>query len=138
MAGYIGSGRSVVSPGAEKRVRFVATEGQTVFSSLSFSPGFVHVFHNGIRLVEQTDFTTTGGNAITLENPATEGDEIVVISYATFNIADAFTKSEANEKFVNIESGTEFPATPNLGDEVWRTDLDAFFKWTGDVWVEIG
>ena len=138
MAGYIGSGISVVSPGAEKRVKFVATEGQTVFDSLSFMPGFVHVYHNGVRLVEQTDFTTNGSTTITLANAASEGDEIVVISYATFQVADAFTKSEANEKFVNVESGASFPISPNIGDEVWRTDLDAFFKWTGSVWVEIG
>lgn len=32
---------------------------------------------------------------------------------------------------------TDFPSNPDIGWEVWRTDLEAWFKYNGEFWLEI-
>lgn len=88
MAGYIGTRIPVISPGAERKRVFNVTGSQSVFTGVLYTPGFVHVFKNGERLVEGTDYTGSNGTSITLTTPATGGDVVVVISNATFDIAD--------------------------------------------------
>lgn len=136
MSGYIGSSTPVVSSGSEQKFSFIATTGQTDFS-VNFTPGFTHIFQNGVRLRENIDYSGSNGNLITLATPAEENDEIVVIVYSTFQMSDAYTKSEADVRYVTVTAGTSFPASPNLGDEVWRTDLDKWFKYNSVSWTEI-
>ena len=93
MAGYIGSKASVVSSGAERKKTFAITTATTVLSGLSYTPQQVHVFHNGVRLIDGTDFTATDGASLTLASAAQSGDEVVVISYATFQVSDTVSAS---------------------------------------------
>ena len=93
MAGYIGSKASVVTPGAERKKIFAITTTTTSLTGLVYTPGFVHVFHNGVRLVDGTDYTATNGTSITLTTSAQNGDEVVVISYATFQTSDTVSAS---------------------------------------------
>lgn len=112
MAGYIGSRASVVSSGAERKKTFDITGTTTVLTGLSYTPTFVHLFHNGVRLVDGTDYTATNGTSITLTTAAENGDQVVVVSYATFQAADAYTKAEADAGFVSVAGGT---FTGNVG-----------------------
>ena len=93
MAGYIGSRASVVSSGAERKKTFAITTTTTVLTGLSYTPTFVHLFHNGVRLVDGTDYTATDGASLTLTSAAQSGDEVVVISYATFQPRDTVSAS---------------------------------------------
>ena len=93
MAGYIGSKASVVSSGAERKKVFAITTTTTSLTGLAYTPNLVHVFHNGIRLVDGTDYTATNGTTITLTNAAQNGDEVVVVSYATFQTSDTVSAS---------------------------------------------
>jgi hypothetical protein len=93
MAGYIGSKAVVVSSGAERKKSFAITTTTTILTGLSYTPNQVHVFHNGVRLVEGTDFTAANGTSLTLNSAAQSGDEVVVVSYATFQVADTVSKS---------------------------------------------
>lgn len=93
MAGYIGTKASVVTPGAERKKVFSITTTTTSLTGLVYTPGFVHVFHNGVRLVDGTDYTATNGTSITLTTAAQNGDEVVVISYATFQTSDTVSAS---------------------------------------------
>ena len=94
MAGFIGARASVVSSGAERKQTYAITTTTTSLTGLAYTPTKVHVYHNGIRLVDGTDYTATNGTSITLTNAAQDGDEVVVISYATFQTSD--TVSAAN------------------------------------------
>ncbi|MGB4113690.1 MAG: tail fiber domain-containing protein [Yoonia sp.] len=105
MAGYIGSRASVVSSGAERKKTFDITTTTTALTGLSYTPTFVHLFHNGVRLVDGTDYTATNGTSITLTTAAESGDQVVVVSYATFQAADAYTKAEADAGFVSDPNG---------------------------------
>tara|TARA_B110000208_G_scaffold20013_1_gene24995 strand:- start:307 stop:1560 length:1254 start_codon:yes stop_codon:yes gene_type:complete len=100
MAGYIGSKASVVSSGAERKKTFAITTSTTALTGLVYTPTKVHVFHNGVRLVDGTDFTATNSTSITLTVAAESGDQVVVVSYASFQVADAYTQTEADAEFV--------------------------------------
>ena len=93
MAGYIGSAASVVSSGAENKKTFTITGATTSLTGLNYTVGKVHVFQNGVRLVDGTDYTATNGTTITLTVAAQSGDNVVVISQAAFQVADALLTS---------------------------------------------
>ena len=93
MSGYIGSKAAVVSNGAERKKTYSITGTTTSLTGLSYTVNQVHVFHNGVRLVDGTDFTATNGNSITLTNAAQSGDEVVVISYAGYQVSDSVSAS---------------------------------------------
>ena len=115
MAGYIGSKASVVSSGAERKKTFAITTTTTSLTGLSYTPTKVHVFHNGVRLVDGTDYTATNGTSITLTSAAESGDQVVVVSYATFQVADAYTQAEADAEFVQDPSGAITVSGSNVG-----------------------
>ena len=93
MAGYIGSKASVVSSGAERKKVFNITTSTTVLTGLSYTANQVHVFHNGVRLISGTDYTETNDTTITLTNAAENGDQVVVVSYASFQTSDTVSAS---------------------------------------------
>ena len=93
MAGYIGSKASVVSSGAERKKTFTITGATTSLTGLNYTVGKVHVFQNGVRLVDGTDYTATNGTTITLTVAAQSGDNVVVISQAAYQVADAVLTS---------------------------------------------
>lgn len=123
MAGYIGSSTPVVSSGSERKYQFITTAGQTEIN-VEFTPGFTHVFQNGVRLRENVDYTGSGGNLITLTNSAEENDEIVVIVYSTFQVSDAYTKSEADTKFVDILSEQTVEGNKNFTGSLQKDSDD--------------
>ena len=94
MGGYIGSSVGNVANAAERKQTYSITTATTSLTGLAYTPTKVHVFHNGVRLVDSTDYTATNGTSITLTNAAQNGDEVVVISYPSFQTSD--TVSAAN------------------------------------------
>ena len=83
MGGYIGSRASVVSSGVERKKKFDVTTTTTTFATgFTLSDYLTHVYHNGIRLVSGTDFTTSG-SSVTLTNAAEDGDQVVVLMYSS-------------------------------------------------------
>jgi len=93
MAGYIGSAASVVSSGAENKKTFTITGATTSLTGCNYTVGKVHVFQNGVRLVDGTDYTATNGTTVTLTVAAQSGDNVVVISQASYQVADAVLTS---------------------------------------------
>ena len=94
MGGYIGSSVGNLANAAERKQTYSITTSTTSLTGLAYTPTKVHVFHNGVRLVDGTDYTATNGTSITLTNAAQNGDEVVVISYPSFQVSD--TVSAAN------------------------------------------
>lgn len=108
MAGYIGSKAVVVSSGAERKKTFAITTSTTSLTGLAYTPNQVHVFHNGIRLVDGTDYTATDGTTITLTNAAANGDEVVVVSYAAFQTSDTVSASAGGTFVGDVTFGGAF------------------------------
>ena len=104
MAGYIGKGQPVVSNGAERKFKYVATAGQTVFNA-TYSVGSVHVYRTGVRLTDGVDYTATNGSSVTLTTGCNAGDDVVIVGASGFQVADAFTKAElANHDLVTVDA----------------------------------
>lgn len=81
---------------------FVAVGGETEISGadsngnvLSYNPGFVQLFKNGIRIIGGgEDYTATNGNSITFTVPLTADDEILVDAFSPFSVANALDKTQ--------------------------------------------
>jgi len=101
MSGYIGVKAPGVSSGTEYKKKFSITGTTTSLTGLTYNTGRVHLFHNGVRLVDGTDYTATDGTNITLTVAAESGDEIVVVSQASFQLSDHYTKTEADAAFLS-------------------------------------
>lgn len=97
MSGYIGV--QPVPQATQRREYFTATSGQTTFNTNGYTPGYIDVFMNGVKL-SPSDFTATNGSDVVLASGATTGDLLQVISFTPFNVA--------NQTFVgnvNLSSG---------------------------------
>lgn len=89
MAGYIGTG--AVPQATQKRDSFTATAGQTSFPTSGYTPGFVDVYMNGVKLAP-ADFTATNSSDVVLAVAAVANDTLEIISYSTFEVsAQTFT-----------------------------------------------
>ena len=94
MAGYIGGKVAVSAPQQiETKHTITATASQTSITNVGYTVGAVHVYQNGIRLVDGTDYTATNGSTVTLETGATEGDQIVIVSHGSFETGDVVSKA---------------------------------------------
>lgn len=88
MATYIGN--VPVPQATQTRDRFVATSGQTTFTTSGYTPNYLDVYLNGVKL-DTTDYTATDSNNVVLTTGATVGDVIDVIAFSTFEPAGLAT-----------------------------------------------
>ena len=117
MAGYIGGKVAVSAPQQiETKHTITATASQTSIPNVGYTVGAVHVYQNGIRLVDGTDYTATNGSTVTLETGATEGDQIVIVSHGSFETSDTVSKA----------SGGTFSSNVTVSGNVTATGVGAF------------
>ena len=82
-------------PNIIRRQSFTATAGQTEFTtSVSFIEGYEQVFFNGLLLLRTTDYTTSGGNTVTLGVAAALNDIVEVVTVTNLNSVNTYTQSE--------------------------------------------
>jgi len=132
-----------------RRKSITATAGQTVFTTdLPFIDGFEQVFFNGLLLLKTSDYTTSGGNTVTLTSAAAVSDIVEIVSVTGANSVTTYTQAEvdallaANTSVAPISISTNtnlaakkryfvtsasaltltLPATPALNDEVQIVD----------------
>lgn len=86
---------------------FTATAGQTSFSLTYDSGSVFQVSRNGVLV----PFTATSGTAVVLTTAAAAGDEVKVFVASSFQLADAYTKSESSALFVGKAAGTALKST---------------------------
>ena len=86
---YIGTQPKDVRSFRRAKFDFTATQGQTAFTgadddskTLGFTDGQIEVYVNGI-LMDESDFTTSNGNTVTLASAANLNDIISIISLQT-------------------------------------------------------
>jgi len=115
MAGYIGSKAAVVSSGVERKKTYSITGSTTSLTGLNYTVGKVHVYQNGVRLLDGTDYTATNGTSITLTVAAQSGDNVVVVSQASFQLSEHYTSAEADAEFVT-KTGDTMSGNLSLGD----------------------
>jgi hypothetical protein len=79
---------------------YTATSGQTTFSgaddntaTLSYTQSNLIVTLNGIVLEDGTDYTATDGTSIVLSTGAATGDELNIVAFKSFTVADTVSAS---------------------------------------------
>jgi hypothetical protein len=122
---------------------YVATAGQTAFSgtdangvTLSYTVGAELTLLNGVRIKRTTDYTATNGSSVNLVSGAAAGDEITVVAFGNFAVADTYLKSEADALLalkaplasptftglVTTAGQIKFPATQNASADANTLD----------------
>jgi len=119
MAGYIGANTSSVTNNqnaAERRKKFTFTANTTALTGLSFLPNKIHIFHNGIRLVKDTDFTEAAdGQSVTLINAAQAGDEVVAVTFEQNPaVGSSYTDADVDARL--LKTGNILPDADNASD----------------------
>ena len=118
MSGYIG--RIPVTEAIQTRKSFTASLGQTAFS-MSYQPGFIDVFLNGVKLREgpTEDFIATNGTSIVLNAGALANQNLDVVTLTSASIIDKLpTQSAATNGKVLKSDGTI---------AAWQTDSNTVY-----------
>ena len=84
MSGYIGT--APVPQATQTRDSFTATSGQTSFATGGYTPNFLDVYLNGVKLAA-ADYTATNGSDVVLASGAATGDILEVVAFTTFTPA---------------------------------------------------
>ena len=98
-------GRSTEAFGVRSRFTFLASADDTSVSGndvnglpLSFTDGaYVDVFLNGVRLKHNTDYVTTTANTISSLSALAANDEIEVVVFDVFSLADMVSKANGGK-----------------------------------------
>ena len=101
---------------------FTATSGQTAFTGnddnsnqLAFFEDNVLVFLNGIVLEGGgTDYSVSNGNTVTLSTGATASDELNIVAFKSFTVADAVPKSTGGQFDGNVDFAAGIDVTGNI------------------------
>ena len=104
MSGYIGT--QPVPQATQTRDSFTATSGQTSFATGGYTPNFLDVYLNGVKLAS-ADYTATNGSDVVLASGASTGDILEVVAYTTFTVGSSFTPSiddNGNATAITIDS----------------------------------
>ena len=116
--------------------KYTATASQTTFSgvddasnTLSYSTNNVIVTLNGIVLENGTDYTATDGSSIVLATAAAVNDEVNIIAFKSFTLADAVSATNGGTfqgavTFSNgiTANGLTYPTTDGTANQVIKTD----------------
>ena len=133
--------------GTSARFKYTATSGQTTFSgsdangnTLAYDSGYIDVFLNGIHL-DPTDYTATNGTSIVLASGAGLNDELYVVAFGTFTLADHYNKTDSDARYLQptgdgsqltgINTDLVSDTTPQLGGNLDLNSND--ITGTGDI-----
>jgi hypothetical protein len=86
MSGYIG--KIPVPQATQVSQKFTATAGQTQFTTVGFTSGYVVVWLNGVKLVPVVDYSDTDNVNIVLTSGAAAGDTLEILAFETFTTAN--------------------------------------------------
>jgi len=101
MSGYIGT--QPVPQATQTRDSFTATSGQTSFATGGYTPNFLDVYLNGVKL-SAADYTATNGSDVVLASGAATGDILEVVAFTTFNSASSSIDDNGNATALTIDS----------------------------------
>ena len=101
MSGYIGT--QPVPQATQTRDSFTATSGQTSFATGGYTPNFLDVYLNGVKLAA-ADYTATNGSDVVLVSGAATGDILEVVAFTTFNSASSSIDDNGNAVALTIDS----------------------------------
>ena len=78
-----------------------------------YTPGYVDVYINGVKLIDVSDFSATDGSNITLLTAANNGDVVEVVAYKAFNIG-SISDTPGNFNVGNVLTAQSGSVTGNF------------------------
>ena len=94
------------------RWRKTATGGETSLSGnddlslpLRYTPGYEQLYINGVLQVRAQDYTATTGNTVTGLTALVAGDTVEIFSAVARTVADVYTQTQSDARFVNRNVG---------------------------------
>lgn len=85
--GYIGNQPDASSVIVARQIYNATTAVGVVTFTSGYTPGYLDVYLNGIRLVDGSDFTASDGGTITLDTVTNSGDVIEAVAYKALNLS---------------------------------------------------
>ena len=136
MSGYIGT--QPVPQATQTRDSFTATSGQTSFATGGYTPNFLDIFLNGVKLAA-ADYTASNGSDVVLASGAATGDILEVVAFTTFtpaNIPSGTPSIDDNgnataltiDSSENVLVGKTSSSTTTAGNELRAGGLAAFTR----------
>ena len=94
--GYIGRAPGDSSVIVARKV-YEPTGVQTDFTFNSgYTPGYCDVYLNGVRLIDEKDFTASNGSTVGLTSAAQNGDVVELVVYKAFNLGQTVSDITGN------------------------------------------
>jgi len=101
------------------------------FNELIYTPGYEQVYLNGILLVKDSDYTAENGVSIENLSPLNQDDVIDIIALNSINIANTYTKAQADSKYLSASTSVQPeiiysstpPEDPSVGT-LWTDTTD--------------
>jgi len=97
----------------------------------TYTPNYVDVYVNGIKILNTTDFTATNGTSVTLLSSSDAGDIVEITAWVPTAIVGSVSAWVSVDSALTLYSGQRaladttsspvtltLPSSPNLGDEV--------------------
>lgn len=85
--GYVGNQPDASSVIVARQIYNATTAVGVVTFTSQYTPGYLDVYLNGVRLVDGLDFSASDGSTIILTTAATSGDVIEAVAYKALNIS---------------------------------------------------
>lgn len=120
MSGYIGT--QPVPQSTQVRETFTATASQTSFATAGYTPGYIDVYLNGVKLLNGTDFTASNGSDVVLTTGAAASDTVETIAFVasdTVTVGGGYYKGERGAVGAATGSGDIF----RINEQELNTDV---------------
>ena len=111
--------------GTTRRQSFTATAAQTTFTVTGgYDSGFADVYLNGVKLVNGTDVNVSSGTDVVLTTGAAAGDNVDVVAYGAFLVADTYSIAGADAEFLK-KAGDTMTGALVIGEDTGSLGVDA-------------
>jgi hypothetical protein len=117
-SGFVNAGSSV--NGIENSVEHIVTAASQTSFAATYDAGYLNVFLNGVKL-DSTDYTATDGANVVLDVAATTGASVFIQSFGTFLLADHYSKTASDARFMDINA-IALPSQTGFSGKYLKTD----------------
>ena len=111
--GYIGRSPSDSTTIIARQSFSVGISTDSFSFNSGYTPGYVDVYINGVKLIDVSDFSATDGSNITLLTAANIGDVVEVVAYKAFNIG-SISDTPGNFNVGNVLTAQSGSVTGNF------------------------
>lgn len=127
-------GNQPVPQATQTRDRFVATSGQTSFATSGYTPNFVDVYLDGVKL-DSSEYTATNGSDVVLASGASTGQIMEVVAFSSFDVADI--RNMTQPLGLKNYTTTQRNALTGIGagDTIYNSTIGSIEFYDGTNWI---